>query len=103
MAIEPLSPPDVETAVSLVEIALFAALNPATIITAIWLGRKVDEKPKLLIAAFAGAVAGVALLYVAALLRLWDAPTLGRAAAGVFIASLFTGLAYAGIGYAFRR
>jgi hypothetical protein len=102
MAVEPLPIPILQPAVPLIEIALFAALNPATIVAAFWLGRKADAKSKLLIAAFAGAIAGVALLYIAALLRLWDAPTLGRAAAGVFVASMLSGLIYAAIGYAFR-
>ncbi|MFN0217526.1 MAG: hypothetical protein ACKVP4_01800 [Hyphomicrobium sp.] len=103
MAVELLHAPDLQANVPLVEIALFALFNPATIAAAFFVGRKADDKSKLLIAAFAGAVAGVALLYVAALFRIWEAPTLGRAAAGVFAASLLTGLVYARIGYAFRR
>lgn len=95
--------PELESNVPLVSVALYALLNPATIVIAFWLGRQADQAGKLLIAAFAGAVAGVSVLYVAAWLRIWQAPTLGRAAAGVFAASLVTGLAYAGIGYALRR
>jgi hypothetical protein len=67
------------------------------------LGQRVDEINKLVIAAFAGAVAGVAVLYIATFLRLWDAPTLGRAIAGVFIVSLAAGFIYAGAGYLMRR
>jgi hypothetical protein len=103
MALELLQPPEIQSAVPLAEIALFALLNPATIGVSVWLGWMANEKSKVIIAAFAGAVAGVAVLYIAALLRVWDAPTLGRAAAGVFVASFVTGLAYARVGYALRR
>jgi ABC-type Co2+ transport system permease subunit len=95
--------PDLQPDVPLLELFLYAVLNPATIAVAFLMGRNANEKSKVLIAAFIGAVAGVALLYLAALLRIWDAPTLGRAAAGVFAASLVAGLIYARIGYAFRR
>ncbi len=95
--------PDLQPDVNLVELLLYAVLNPATIVVAFLMGRKADEKPKILIAAFAGAIAGVALLYVAALLRIWDAPMLGRAAAGVFATSLAASVVYAWIGYAARR
>ncbi len=95
--------PDLEPSVPLASVALYALLNPATIVVAFWLGRLADQAGKLLIAAFAGAAAGIAVLYVAAWFRIWEAPMLGRAAAGVFAASLLTGLAYAALGYAMRR
>lgn len=95
--------PDIQANVPLIEVLLYGALNPATIIVAFMLGQRVDEKNKLVIAAFAGAVAGVAVLYIATFLRLWDAPTLGRAIAGVFIVSLAAGFVYAGAGYLMRR
>ena len=94
--------PELQPDVNLTELLLYAALNPATIAVAFKMGRKADEKPKILIAAFAGAIAGVALLYVAALFRIWDAPTLGRAAAGSFAASLVAGLIYGWIGFSFK-
>lgn len=95
--------PDIQANVPLIEVLLYGVLNPATIIVAFMLGQRVDEKNKLVIAAFAGAVAGVAVLYIATFLRLWDAPTLGRAIAGVFIVSLAAGFIYAGAGYLMRR
>ncbi|MFA7307188.1 MAG: hypothetical protein WC026_10990 [Hyphomicrobium sp.] len=91
--------PDFEQTVPLIEVLLYGVLNPATIIVAFMLGQRADEKSKLLIAAFAGAMAGVAVLYVATLFRIWDAPTLGRSVAGVFIVSLVAGFIYAGAGY----
>ncbi len=95
--------PDIQANVPLIEVLLYGVLNPATIIVAFMLGQRVDEKNKLIIAAFAGAVAGVAVLYIATFLRVWDAPTLGRAIAGVFIVSLAAGFIYAGAGYLMRR
>ena len=79
--------PDFQPDVPLLEVLLYGVLNPATIIVAFMMGRKADDKSKIMIAAFAGAVAGVAVLYVITLLRLWDAPTLGRARAIVASAS----------------
>ena len=76
-----------------------AFFNPATIIIAFLMGRKADDKSKIMIAAFAGAIAGIAVLYLITLLRLWDAPTLARAASGVFLTSLVAGFVYAGAGY----
>lgn len=95
--------PELQPDVNVKELLAYAALNPATIAVAFWMGRKADEKPKILIAAFAGAIAGVALLYVATSLRLWDAPMLGRAAAGVFAASLVCGIVYGWLGYVLKK
>jgi hypothetical protein len=95
--------PDIQANVPLIEVLLYGVLNPATIIVAFMMGQRVDDKSKLMIAAFAGAIAGVAVLYVATFLRLWDAPTLGRAIAGVFVVSLVAGFVYAALGYLMRR
>jgi len=95
--------PDFEQTVPLAEVLMYGILNPATIVVAFMMGRRADEKSKLLIAAFAGAIAGAAVLYVATLLRIWDAPTLGRSTAGVFIVSLIAGLVYAAAGYLTKR
>lgn len=95
--------PDFQPDVPLLEVLLYGVLNPATIIVAFIMGRKADDKSKIMIAAFGGAVAGVAILYIATFLRLWDAPTLGRAIAGVFITSLIAGFFYAGAGFLSKR
>jgi hypothetical protein len=91
--------PDFQASVPLLEVVLYGLFNPATIIVAFLVGRRADDKSKILIAAFAGAIAGIAVLYLITLLRLWDAPTLGRAAAGVFVVSLLAGICYAVVGY----
>ncbi len=95
--------PELQPDVNVKELLAYAALNPATIAVAFLMGRKADEKPKILIAAFAGAIAGTALLYAATWFRLWDAPTLARAAAGVFAASLVCGAVYGWIGYLLKK
>lgn len=92
--------PDFQPDVPLGEVLLYGIFNPATIIVAYMLGQRADDKAKIMIAAFGGAVAGAALLYIVTFLRLWDAPTLGRAIAGIFIVSLVAGFVYAAIGYA---
>ncbi len=89
--------------VPLSEVALYALLNPAHVAVSFLMGRKADQPAKLGVAAFAGAVAGIALLYVLALIGILDAPKAARAAAGIFIASLFTGTAYAYVGYRFFK
>jgi hypothetical protein len=95
--------PDFEQMVPLTEVLLYGILNPATIVVAFMMGQRANDKSKLMIAAFAGAVAGVAVLYIATFLRIWDAPTLGRSVAGVFIVSLVAGFVYAGVGYLMKR
>ena len=64
--------PDLQPDVPLLEVLLYGVLNPATIIIAFLMGRKADDKSKIMIAAFAGAIAGIAVLYLITLLRLWD-------------------------------
>lgn len=88
--------------VPLREVGLYALFNPAHIAVSFLMGRKADQPAKIGIAAFAGAIAGIALLYVVALLGIFDAPTAARASGGIFIASLLTGLVYAGAGYMMR-
>jgi hypothetical protein len=94
--------PSFPTLVPLADIALYALFNPALIGVAFYMGRKADQPAKLLVASFAGAAAGFALLYVLALTGLFDAPVAARAAAGIFVVSLLTGLVYAWIGYRFK-
>lgn len=95
--------PDLQPDVPLLEVALFAILNPATILISMWMGRKADARAKTLIAAFAGAIGAIVLLYLAALVHIFDAATIGRAAVGVFIVALLAGLIWAQLGYALRR
>lgn len=81
---------------------LVAALNPAVIVVAFLMGRAADQWQKILIAGFAGALAGAVLIWIATYLRLLSAKGLGGEA-GVFVASFALGLAWATIGYFSRR
>lgn len=93
--------PDPMTAiVPLTDVVLYALLNPAHIAVSFLMGRKVDQPAKLAIAAFAGATAGTVLLYLTALIGIFDAPVAARAAGGIFILSLVTGIGFAWAGYA---
>lgn len=97
-----MTPDPMAAIVPLTEVALYALLNPAHIAVSFLMGRKSDQLAKIGIAAFAGAIAGIALLYVVALIGIFDAPTAARASGGIFIASLLTGIVYAGAGYLMR-
>ena len=89
--------------VDLMSVVLTALLNPAVIVVALWLGRRADQWQKVPIAAFAAALAGAALLYIAVRLGITGMPRVGRAAAGVFIAQFLFALAWAAAAYRFGR
>jgi hypothetical protein len=94
-----LLPPDMQADVSLWVVLLFAALNPAAIAVAYWMGCRADQVSKLVIAAFVAAAVGTALLWFAALIRIPYVATPARAAAGIFAAQCVFALLYAWIGY----
>jgi len=89
--------------VDLKALLLTALLNPAVIAVALWMGSRATEWQKVPIAAFAAALAGAALVYIATWLGIAAFPSLGRAAAGVFIAQCLFGLFWASLGYWYRR
>lgn len=95
---QPLPLPDLQPNVSLWGVLGWAALNPVAIWVAWALGRRADQSAKLGIAAFASAIAGVALLWIAARLHLSFAVDTARAAAGVFVTALPLGVLWAGLG-----
>ena len=80
-------------------IALYALLNPATLVVGLYMGAKADQQQKIPIAALMAAIAGMALVGV--LSRLPVGISLGheRAAGGVFIALLLIGVVWASIGH----
>ena len=92
---QPLPLPDMQPDVSLWGVLAWAALNPAVIAVAWAMGRRADQAAKFGIAAFAGAIAGVALLWLAARLHLGLAIDTARAGAGVFMTALPFGLLWA--------
>lgn len=91
------------TPVELKAVLLTALLNPAVIAVAFWMGRHADQWQKVPVAAFAGAVVGSALIYIAVRLGVPGIAGVGRAAAGVFIAQFLFGMVWACLGYRFGR
>jgi hypothetical protein len=96
--VAPLLLPDVPV----ITVLLFAALNPITLVVAFLLGQRADQLAKILIAAFAGALAGAVLLWLGTQFRLNFLATPGRAAGGIFAAGIVFALIPAAIGYARR-
>ena len=86
-----------------ITVVLIALFNPAVIAVALIMGGKANEPQKLLVAAFAGAVAGVALIWLAAELRLEFIAKPARASAGIFVLQFLFGLVWAAIGYRYLR
>jgi hypothetical protein len=89
--------------VDLVAVVLSALLNPAVIVVAFWLGRRADQIQKIPVAAFAAALTGSVLIFVAVRLGMKGVASVGRAAAGVFVAEFLFGLAWAWLGFRFGR
>ena len=89
--------------VDLKAVLLTALLNPAVVVVAFWMGRRASPWQKLPIAAFAAALIGSALIYLAVRLGVPGIAGVGRAAAGVFIAQFLFGLLWATAGYRFGR
>lgn len=84
-------------------VLLTALLNPVAAAVAFWMGRSADQWQKLPLAAFAGACAGTAAVYVAVRLGLPGIAGVGRAVGGIFVAQCVLGLAWAYAGYRLAR
>jgi len=97
-----LQPAALQGDVSLLTVLAFALLNPAVIAVGWLMGRRCDQAGKLVVAGFAAALAGFALLWLAALLRLPFVADPSRAAAGIFAAQVVVGGVWAAIAYATR-
>src|SRR5215470_16782473 len=91
------------TPVDLQAVLMTALLNPAVIVVAFWMGRSADQWQKLPVAAFAAALAGSVLVYVASRLGIASVAAVGRAAAGIFTAQFLFGLVWAYLGRRFGR
>ena len=89
--------------VDLWSVLLIALLNPAVPVVAFWMGRHADQGQKLFVAAFAAALVGSVLVYILVRLGIAGVGSVGRAAAGIFIAQFVFGLGWALAGYATRR
>lgn len=82
-------------------ILFIAALNPAVIVVALLMGRAADQRQKILVAAFAAAIAGSALVWAATFLDLLPAKGVGGEG-GVFVVQVLLGLFWAWIGFMTR-
>jgi zinc transporter ZupT len=89
--------------VNLTAVILTALLNPAVIVVAAWMGRNANQWQKLPVAAFAAALIGSALVYIAVRLGVPGVADTGRAAAGVFIAEFLFAWLWAFAAYRFAR
>jgi spore maturation protein SpmB len=89
--------------VDIAAVILTALLNPAVVVVAFWMGRNADQPQKLPVAAFAAALAGSLLTYIAVWMGMTGVKQVGRAAAGVFIAQFLFGLVWAYVGQRFFR
>ena len=87
--------------VNLAAVLLSALFNPAVVVVAVWLGRRADQWQKLPVAAFAAALVGSALVFVAVFLRVPGVVHVGRATAGVFVSEFLIGLVWAALAYRF--
>ena len=99
MAIQPELQPNVD----LTTLATIAGLNPVVIGLGLWLGRQCDQPQKILIAGFGAGLAGMALIWLAATLRMPFIYEPGRAAAGIFVAQWMFGMVWAALGWRFLR
>lgn len=95
--------PDLQPDVNVQELLIAAVLNPVTAAVAFLMGRNADQKAKIMIAGFGGAIAGVLVLNIAAFFHISDASNLARASAGYFTASLISASIIAAIGYATKK
>jgi hypothetical protein len=86
------------TPVDLKAVLLTALLNPVVIGIAFWMGRNADQWQKLPVAAFAAALAGSVLVYIAAQFGVAGVDNVGWAAAGIFTAQFLFGMAWACLG-----
>lgn len=84
-------------------IALYAILNPATLIAGLYMGAKASEAQKIPVAAMMAGIAGMALVGLVGRLPLGFSLGHERAAGGMFIALLIVGLVWAAIGYVLVR
>jgi hypothetical protein len=89
--------------VDLTAVLLTALFNPAVPIVACWMGKNASQWQKLPVAAFAAALVGSAVVYIAVRLGVAGVAGVGRAAAGVFVTQFLLGLVWATAGFWYGR
>ncbi len=79
-------------------VGLVALLNPVAIVVSLLMGRAADQWQKLIVAAFAGGLAGFVAIWFATYFGLLPIKGVG-AATGVFILQFLFGLVWAAVGF----
>ncbi len=79
-------------------LVVLAALNPAVIVVAFWMGLKADQWQKLIVAALASSLAGFLLLYFAIFVGAIHASSIGGEG-GIVLLQIIFGLFWAIAGY----
>lgn len=82
----------------LIEILQLAALNPATLGVGYFMGRRSDQRGKVVVVALAAAIAGTVFAVLLKLVGVIDTPA--RLYSGIFVASCVFGAVWGAIGYA---
>ncbi len=77
---------------------LIALFNPATIAIGFMMGRRADQPQKLVVAAFAAALGGFILYWLAAFVGVFQVHAVGGEA-GLLVMQAILGLAWACLGY----
>ncbi len=83
------------------DILLLSLLNPATLLTGYWLGRRADQSQKLVLAAFIAGIAGA--LFAWLLMRFGYTTSQPKLVAGIFLTSAMLGLAWSWLGYKMQQ
>ncbi len=87
-------PPDLQ------DVLLLAAMNPAAIVAGFWFGRRADQIQKLVVAGFAGGIAGV--MFAGLLMLTGLHPPHVRLLSGVLVAAGLVGVVAGWLGFASR-
>jgi membrane associated rhomboid family serine protease len=83
------------------DVLLLALANPATIAVAYWLGRRADQRPKIVVAAFIAGIAGVVFAWLLMLTGMVEPKV--RLLSGIFVAAGVSGLVWAWLGFTIRK
>ena len=85
-----------------ITLVLISLLNPVVIAVAFYMGRRADEPQKIVVAAFAAAIAGFILYWLVAAVGLLPIHALGGESA-ILLMQFLIGFVWAGLGYWLRR
>jgi hypothetical protein len=83
-------------------LVLIALLNPVVALVGFLMGRSADQPQKILVAAFAAALAGSVMIWIVTRLQILPARGSGGEA-GLLVLQMLFGLGWAFLGYSLRR